>query len=184
MHTTWCWIRTQVYSSIACFVSFVKQGLFTNWRRDDGDRTKRNAELVSCCEAAFNVSSAWTHMSHACDLNTHDMHFQIHVEWMWKACDMHVNICRRDLAFSFSMSTRHALVSTCAIHVTCMCTHRRERVAHMVYPLNTVLDDSIGCALWFAARGDGLLYSGPLDHTPNIPYHSRARVREGHSVDT
>ena len=28
-----------------------------------------------------------------------------------------------------------------------------------MYPLQTVLDDSIGCALWFAARGRGVLYS-------------------------
>ncbi|XP_072301297.1 asparagine synthetase domain-containing protein 1 [Eucyclogobius newberryi] len=32
---------------------------------------------------------------------------------------------------------------------------RRERICHLVFPLETVLDDSIGCAVWFAARGRG-----------------------------
>ncbi|XP_033122656.1 asparagine synthetase domain-containing protein 1-like [Anneissia japonica] len=30
---------------------------------------------------------------------------------------------------------------------------RSSRVSDLVYPHNTVLDDSIGCAIWFAARG-------------------------------
>ncbi|XP_077474025.1 asparagine synthetase domain-containing protein 1 [Stigmatopora argus] len=34
---------------------------------------------------------------------------------------------------------------------------RRERISHLVHPLDTVLDDSIGCAVWFAARGKGFL---------------------------
>ncbi|KAM7407854.1 hypothetical protein PAMA_003562 [Pampus argenteus] len=34
---------------------------------------------------------------------------------------------------------------------------RRERVCHLVHPLDTVLDDSIGCAVWFAARGTGFI---------------------------
>ncbi|XP_064386647.1 asparagine synthetase domain-containing protein 1-like isoform X2 [Halichondria panicea] len=50
---------------------------------------------------------------------------------------------------------------------------RRTQISHMVYPLCTVLDDSIGCALWFAARGVGLLHS---DHHPPAPYHSQART--------
>ena len=40
----------------------------------------------------------------------------------------------------------------------------------MVYPHCTVLDDSIGCALWFAARGVGLL------HSHHTLYRSQARV--------
>lgn len=35
---------------------------------------------------------------------------------------------------------------------------RRERdgvIKHLLYPHQTVLDDSIGCALWFASRGKG-----------------------------
>ncbi|CAL9690507.1 unnamed protein product [Knipowitschia caucasica] len=34
---------------------------------------------------------------------------------------------------------------------------RRGRICHLVYPLETVLDDSIGCAVWFAARGRGFI---------------------------
>lgn len=34
---------------------------------------------------------------------------------------------------------------------------REERICHLVYPLDTVLDDSIGCAVWFAARGAGII---------------------------
>ncbi|CAG11243.1 unnamed protein product, partial [Tetraodon nigroviridis] len=34
---------------------------------------------------------------------------------------------------------------------------RAQRVGHLVYPLETVLDDSIGCAVWFAARGTGVI---------------------------
>ena len=36
---------------------------------------------------------------------------------------------------------------------------REKHFRHLVYPLQTVLDDSIGCALWFAARGSGVLYT-------------------------
>lgn len=35
---------------------------------------------------------------------------------------------------------------------------RKSRISNLVYPLTTVLDDSIGCAIWFAARGIGKLY--------------------------
>lgn len=35
---------------------------------------------------------------------------------------------------------------------------RNSTIRHLVHPLCTVLDDSIGCALWFASRGRGLLY--------------------------
>lgn len=34
---------------------------------------------------------------------------------------------------------------------------RRARICHLVHPLDTVLDDSIGCAVWFASRGIGWL---------------------------
>lgn len=34
---------------------------------------------------------------------------------------------------------------------------RRTRICHLVQPLDTVLDDSIGCAVWFASRGIGWL---------------------------
>jgi hypothetical protein len=51
---------------------------------------------------------------------------------------------------------------------------RREHISQLVYPLHTVLDDSIGCALWFAARGEGVLYSA--DHTKYCSYRSSART--------
>lgn len=37
---------------------------------------------------------------------------------------------------------------------------RQGRICHLVHPLDTVLDDSIGCAVWFAARGIGLTGEG------------------------
>ncbi|KAF1382252.1 hypothetical protein PFLUV_G00141790 [Perca fluviatilis] len=36
-------------------------------------------------------------------------------------------------------------------------TIRQDRICHLVHPLDTVLDDSIGCAVWFAARGTGFI---------------------------
>ncbi|XP_077175564.1 asparagine synthetase domain-containing protein 1 [Paroedura picta] len=49
---------------------------------------------------------------------------------------------------------------------------RRQQISHLVYPLDTVLDDSIGCAVWFASRGEGLITNqgGPK------PYKSPAKV--------
>jgi hypothetical protein len=40
----------------------------------------------------------------------------------------------------------------------------------VIYPCSTVLDDSIGSALWFAARGNGVL------HPNDVPYESPAEV--------
>ncbi|XP_072541566.1 asparagine synthetase domain-containing protein 1 [Salminus brasiliensis] len=37
---------------------------------------------------------------------------------------------------------------------------REKRICHLVHPLDTVLDDSIGCAVWFAARGTGVVSDG------------------------
>ncbi|KAM3917051.1 asparagine synthetase domain-containing protein 1 [Leptodactylus fuscus] len=34
---------------------------------------------------------------------------------------------------------------------------RQQYIAQLVQPLSTVLDDSIGCAIWFASRGIGML---------------------------
>ncbi|CAL1289271.1 unnamed protein product, partial [Larinioides sclopetarius] len=34
---------------------------------------------------------------------------------------------------------------------------RRDTISHLLRPSCTVLDDSIGCALWFASRGKGIL---------------------------
>lgn len=51
---------------------------------------------------------------------------------------------------------------------------RLECVCHLVHPLDTVLDDSIGCAVWFAARGVGFIAEG--DH--QRPFTSSAKVRK------
>ena len=58
---------------------------------------------------------------------------------------------------------------------------REEHFRHLVHPLRSVLDDSIGCALWFAARGEGLLQcDGPVEgksKTSNpVPCVSSAKV--------
>ena len=73
---------------------------------------------------------------------------------------------------------------------------RSSHIQHLLHPLHTVLDDSIGCAIWFAARGKGVdLVSGEEVQTParvlllgmgideQMGGYSRHRtrfVREGH----
>uniref|UniRef100_UPI003590053F asparagine synthetase domain-containing protein 1-like isoform X2 n=1 Tax=Myxine glutinosa TaxID=7769 RepID=UPI003590053F len=52
---------------------------------------------------------------------------------------------------------------------------RRRRITHLVYPADTVLDDSIGCALWFAARGQGTC-RGDKVQGGGCSYTSTARV--------
>ncbi|XP_032423823.1 asparagine synthetase domain-containing protein 1 [Xiphophorus hellerii] len=49
---------------------------------------------------------------------------------------------------------------------------RRQRIRHLVLPLDSVLDDSIGCAVWFAARGVGAVME---DGGPR-PFTSSAKV--------
>lgn len=49
---------------------------------------------------------------------------------------------------------------------------RRTRICHLVQPLDTVLDDSIGCAVWFASRGNGWLVT--QDEVKS--YQSNAKV--------
>ncbi|XP_061091095.1 asparagine synthetase domain-containing protein 1 [Conger conger] len=49
---------------------------------------------------------------------------------------------------------------------------RLKSISHLVYPLETVLDDSIGCAVWFAARGVGTAAEG----TEQKAYASAAKV--------
>lgn len=46
---------------------------------------------------------------------------------------------------------------------------RARIIRHLVAPLASVLDDSIGCALWFAGRGQG--------SAKGFPYVSPSRVR-------
>ena len=76
---------------------------------------------------------------------------------------------------------------------------RANHVRHLLHPLDTVLDDSIGCAIWFAARGSGdywsligwcvtklisdwlntyysLIHWTGVDHNTGDPVTSRARV--------
>ncbi|GAB1608848.1 asparagine synthetase domain-containing protein 1-like [Argonauta hians] len=50
---------------------------------------------------------------------------------------------------------------------------RERRVSHLLYPLCSVLDDSIGCAVWFASRGVGVLGNGP---NKGQLFYSRAKV--------
>lgn len=38
---------------------------------------------------------------------------------------------------------------------------RRDRISDLIYPLNSILDDSLGCALWFASRGVTPEYTSP-----------------------
>lgn len=49
---------------------------------------------------------------------------------------------------------------------------RQERICHLVHPLDTVLDDSIGCAVWFAARGAGFI----TEDSDRRPFTSSAKV--------
>jgi len=55
---------------------------------------------------------------------------------------------------------------------------RAERVRHLVYPLQTVLDDSLGCAIWFASKGKGTNYVHENGEIVNIEecYTSSAKV--------
>lgn len=55
---------------------------------------------------------------------------------------------------------------------------REERICHLVHPLDTVLDDSIGCAVWFAARGTGFI----TDDSDQRPFTSTAKVKYRHKT--
>ncbi len=48
---------------------------------------------------------------------------------------------------------------------------RQKCICHLVHPLDTVLDDSLGCAVWFAARGIGVINEGV-----EVLYTSEAKV--------
>lgn len=50
---------------------------------------------------------------------------------------------------------------------------RMKHICHLVHPLETVLDDSIGCAVWFAARGKGVIEKDGRQK----PYTSSAKVK-------
>lgn len=51
--------------------------------------------------------------------------------------------------------------------------HRRQRISSLILPLESVLDDSIGCAIWFASRGQGILRHNKESITS---YTSSARI--------
>ena len=51
---------------------------------------------------------------------------------------------------------------------------RESCIRELVYPRNTVLDDSIGCAIWFAARGAGVVFN--RHNNDHVFYNSTARV--------
>lgn len=54
---------------------------------------------------------------------------------------------------------------------------REERICHLVHPLETVLDDSIGCAVWFAARGKGIV----IEDDGRTHFTSSAKVKLIHT---
>ncbi|EFN83342.1 Asparagine synthetase domain-containing protein 1 [Harpegnathos saltator] len=49
-------------------------------------------------------------------------------------------------------------------------SYRTSRICDLLYPLCTILDESLGCAMWFASRAKGLLY--PV----NEMYESPCRI--------
>lgn len=55
---------------------------------------------------------------------------------------------------------------------------RKSHIRKLIYPLQTVLDDSIGCAVWFAARGSGVLLGKSEKFT------SKARVSDFYCYPT
>lgn len=50
---------------------------------------------------------------------------------------------------------------------------RENLIKHLLYPHQTVLDDSIGCALWFASRGKGVLRN---EQNQMVNYQSNAEI--------
>ncbi|ESO11561.1 hypothetical protein HELRODRAFT_189999 [Helobdella robusta] len=58
--------------------------------------------------------------------------------------------------------------------------HSKEKsIKHLIHPLDTVLDDSIGCALWFAARGQGRLKLGQA----NVVCQGQGHVSNGNQLE-
>ncbi|GFO10837.1 asparagine synthetase domain-containing protein 1 [Plakobranchus ocellatus] len=56
---------------------------------------------------------------------------------------------------------------------------RQSHISQLIYPLRTVLDDSIGCAVWFAAKGLGLVdtdHPAEEDNHKKHLFSSRAQV--------
>ncbi|KAG8233607.1 hypothetical protein J437_LFUL001018 [Ladona fulva] len=68
------------------------------------------------------------------------------------------------------------------VHISELREIRQGVITDLINPLNTVLDDSLGCAMWFAARGCGTISSpsrpeGKDCENHRVPYSSPARVR-------
>ncbi|XP_065216069.1 asparagine synthetase domain-containing protein 1-like [Planococcus citri] len=45
---------------------------------------------------------------------------------------------------------------------------QQTHITHLIHPLKTILDESLGSALWFASRGEG--------HIDNVPYTSSSKI--------
>ncbi|KAL6430659.1 hypothetical protein ACFW04_006918 [Cataglyphis niger] len=45
--------------------------------------------------------------------------------------------------------------------------YRASRISDLLHPLCTIMDESLGCAMWFASRARGILY--PVDETYESP---------------
>ena len=54
--------------------------------------------------------------------------------------------------------------------------HRDSLIKHLLYPHQSVLDDSIGCAIWFASRGRGRLAAASSSSSSLLPYTSNAEI--------
>lgn len=61
----------------------------------------------------------------------------------------------------------------CPIDEQILIPFRVNRTTQLIRPLKSVLDDSIGCALWFASRGHGAITNHASGDTD---YKSKARV--------
>ncbi|VDK18389.1 unnamed protein product [Anisakis simplex] len=53
---------------------------------------------------------------------------------------------------------------------------RRRHIARLVRPSETVLDDSIACVLWFAARAEGVLYANTTMPPESLKHSSNSQV--------
>uniref|UniRef100_T1JEG1 Glutamine amidotransferase type-2 domain-containing protein n=1 Tax=Strigamia maritima TaxID=126957 RepID=T1JEG1_STRMM len=56
-----------------------------------------------------------------------------------------------------------------------LCAERHKTISPLIHPSNTVLDDSIGCSIWFAARGIGTIRLDK-NHKQSQTYISTCRV--------
>lgn len=63
---------------------------------------------------------------------------------------------------------------------------RKSKIAALIHPASTVLDDSIGCAQWFAARGQGILTGCPNREkyvsSARVPSHCIRTLNHRHTI--